>query len=59
MQKTECINLTIAYILIVLWVFESIGMVLASPAEEALVADMAGKNIRGTAYGMESAIWQG
>lgn len=39
-------------LLVVLWVLESIGVVLASPAEKALVADMAGENIRGSAYGM-------
>lgn len=39
-------------LLVVLWVLESVGVVLASPAEKALVADMAGENIRGSAYGM-------
>ena len=39
-------------LLIVLWVLESIGIVMASPAEEALVADIAGKDIRGSAYGL-------
>lgn len=38
-------------LLVVLWALESIGVVLASPAEKALVADMAGENIRGSAYG--------
>lgn len=38
--------------LVVLWVLESIGMVMASPAAEALVADIAGKDIRGSAYGL-------
>ncbi len=39
-------------ILVVLWALESIGIVLASPAEKALVADMAGEDIRGSAYGL-------
>lgn len=39
-------------ILVVLWALESIGIVLASPAEEALVADIADDNIRGSAYGL-------
>lgn len=38
--------------LVVLWVLESIGIVMASPAEEALVADIVGENIRGSAYGL-------
>ena len=39
-------------ILILLWVLESIGLVMASPAEEALLADIVGENIRGSAYGL-------
>ena len=39
-------------ILVVLWVLESIGIVMASPAQEALVADIVGKDIRGSAYGL-------
>ncbi|WP_373000562.1 MFS transporter [Lutispora sp.] len=39
-------------ILVILWVMESIGIVMASPAQEALVADIVGKNIRGSAYGL-------
>lgn len=38
--------------LVVLWVIQSIGVVMASPAQEALVADIAGENIRGSAYGL-------
>ncbi len=38
--------------LVVLWVLESIGIVMASPAQEALVADISGKDIRGSAYGL-------
>lgn len=39
-------------ILVVFWVIESIGIVMASPAQEALVADIVGENIRGSAYGL-------
>ena len=39
-------------IIIALWIVESIGMVMASPAEEALVADIVGKTTRGGAYGL-------
>lgn len=45
-------NLSSIKVLVVLWVLESIGMVMASPAQEALVADMSGENIRGSAYGI-------
>jgi len=39
-------------VLVILWVLESIGIVMASPAEEALVSDIAGRDIRGSAYGL-------
>ena len=39
-------------ILVALWIVESIGIVMASPAEEALVADIVGKETRGSAYGL-------
>ncbi|ERI93672.1 transporter, major facilitator family protein [Clostridiales bacterium oral taxon 876 str. F0540] len=39
-------------ILVALWVVESIGTVMAAPAEEALVSDIVGENIRGSAYGL-------
>lgn len=39
-------------VLVILWVVESIGSVIASPAEEAFVADIAGENNRGSAYGL-------
>ena len=39
-------------VLVVLWVLESIGIVMASPAEEALVSDIVGRDIRGSAYGL-------
>lgn len=38
--------------LVVLWVLQSIGVVMASPAQEALVADIVGENVRGSAYGL-------
>ncbi|MBA4687175.1 MAG: MFS transporter [Candidatus Galacturonibacter soehngenii] len=38
-------------LLVILWVLESIGLVLASPAEEALVADIVDEKTRGSAYG--------
>lgn len=38
-------------VLSVLWALESIGAVIATPAEAALVSDMTGTNIRGAAYG--------
>lgn len=39
-------------ILVALWAVESIGIVMASPAEEALVADLTGSSTRGSAYGV-------
>lgn len=38
-------------VLSVLWALESIGAVVAAPAKAALVSDMTGTNMRGTAYG--------
>jgi MFS family permease len=35
-----------------LWVLEAVGFSAASPAEAALVADLAGQNVRGTGYGL-------
>jgi MFS family permease len=35
-----------------LWVLEAVGLSAASPAEAALVADLAGQNVRGRGYGM-------
>ncbi len=35
-----------------LWVLEAIGLSAASPAEAALVADLAGRNVRGRGYGL-------
>lgn len=35
-----------------LWVLEAIGLSAASPAQAALVADLAGQNVRGRGYGM-------
>ena len=38
--------------LIVLWVVEAIGLTAAAPAQEALVADLTGNEVRGTGYGL-------
>ncbi len=35
-----------------LWVLEAVGLSAASPAEAALVADLAGRNVRGRGYGL-------
>jgi MFS family permease len=35
-----------------LWVLEAIGFSASSPAQGALVADLTGKNVRGTGYGL-------
>ena len=35
-----------------LWALEALGLSAASPAEAALVADMAGQSVRGTGYGL-------
>jgi len=35
-----------------LWLLEAVGFSTASPAEGALVADLTGKNVRGTGYGL-------
>lgn len=35
-----------------LWCLETIGFTVSIPAERALVADIAGKDVRGTSYGM-------
>lgn len=40
------------YILVILWTILAVGMAIASPAETALVADITGDNMRGSAYGM-------
>jgi MFS family permease len=34
-----------------LWLLEAVGFSAASPAEGALVADLTGKDVRGTGYG--------
>lgn len=39
------------FVLSVLWVFEALGFVAATPAQEALVADLTGIEMRGRAYG--------
>lgn len=38
--------------LIVLWVFEAVGMTMALPALDALVSDISGSSVRGRGYGM-------
>jgi MFS family permease len=38
--------------LISLWVVEAIGLTAAAPAQEALVADLTGSDVRGTGYGL-------
>ena len=38
--------------LIALWTLEAVGLVMATPAEEALVADLTDRNVRGTSYGL-------
>lgn len=45
---TYCNSLAV---LVLLWVLESVGTVMASPAEEAMVADLTQENFRGSAYG--------
>jgi MFS transporter, DHA1 family, multidrug resistance protein len=35
-----------------LWLLEAVGLSAASPAQGALVADLTGKNVRGTGYGL-------
>jgi DHA1 family multidrug resistance protein-like MFS transporter len=40
--------------LVVLWALEAFGWAMASPAQEALVADLTGRETRGTAYGLYS-----
>ena len=35
-----------------LWLLEAVGFSTASPAEGALVADLTGRNVRGTGYGL-------
>ena len=38
--------------LIVLWVLEALGWTMAAPAQEAMVADVTGSDMRGTGYGL-------
>ena len=39
-------------LLAVLWTIESVGWAIAAPAEEALVADLTGRSLRGRGYGL-------
>jgi DHA1 family multidrug resistance protein-like MFS transporter len=45
-------SMTSLFMLSGLWLLEAVGFSAASPAEGALVADMTGKNVRGTGYGL-------
>jgi MFS family permease len=45
-------NLHSVIALAVLWTIESLGYIAAGPAERAFVADIAGKDVRGTSYGL-------
>ena len=38
--------------LAIFWTLESVGWAMAGPAEEAMVADLTGHQIRGTGYGL-------
>jgi MFS family permease len=38
--------------LIVLWALEALGLIMAAPAQEALVADLTESEVRGTGYGL-------
>jgi DHA1 family multidrug resistance protein-like MFS transporter len=38
--------------LIVLWALEALGLAMAAPSQEALVADLTGSEVRGTGYGL-------
>ncbi len=40
--------------LILLWMVEALGWAMAAPAQEALVADLCGRDTRGTGYGLYS-----
>jgi DHA1 family multidrug resistance protein-like MFS transporter len=45
-------NLTSILGLAVLWSLENIGLTVSYPAQRAFVADIAGKDVRGTSYGL-------
>lgn len=45
-------SMTSLFMLSGLWLLEAVGYSAAFPAEIALVADMTGKNVRGTGYGL-------
>ncbi|MBC7264861.1 MAG: MFS transporter [Chloroflexi bacterium] len=38
--------------LIVMWALEALGLTMAAPAQEALVADLTGSTVRGVGYGL-------
>ncbi len=39
-------------LLVLLWAVEAIGLTMATPAQEAMVADLTGSDVRGQAYGI-------
>lgn len=39
-------------LLAILWTVESVGWAIAAPAEEAMVADLTGRSVRGRGYGL-------
>jgi MFS family permease len=45
-------HLRTLWALTALWAVESLGYIIASPAERAFVADIAGEDVRGTSYGL-------
>ncbi|RLD08532.1 MAG: hypothetical protein DRI65_01985 [Chloroflexota bacterium] len=45
-------HLKVVLTLVALWCLETIGFTISVPAERAFVADIAGKDIRGTSYGL-------
>ncbi len=48
-----CLPLLPSIILLaVLWTVESVGWAIAAPAEEAMVADLTGRSVRGRGYGL-------
>jgi MFS transporter, DHA1 family, multidrug resistance protein len=45
-------SMTSLLMLSALWLLEAVGFSTAAPAEGALVADLTGRNVRGTGYGL-------
>lgn len=44
------------YIMVILWTLLAVGIAMASPAETALVADITGDYVRGSAYGVYTMV---